>query len=107
MSETHPSENNQAVDNSFAEINWMSLWQTSGNNWSWMLEKECLPTVSRTANRTVFKFSRKLIVVELFGSFLLLALAIALPSFPTPQSLKAIDAYRINMSAIHRYHQIE
>jgi hypothetical protein len=41
MSDNPANQTNNLADSSiFDEINWFSLWQASGNDWTWMLQQE-------------------------------------------------------------------
>ncbi|WP_013322085.1 hypothetical protein [Gloeothece verrucosa] len=75
MSEQNFSQKDSPGDSSFSSINWVSLWQASGNDWSWMIKQSCLSSSSSSLKRKESLNQRKVIFIEIILTIALLLLA--------------------------------
>ncbi|ACK73032.1 hypothetical protein PCC7424_4671 [Gloeothece citriformis PCC 7424] len=75
MSEPNFSEKNSSGGSSFPSINWISLWQASGNDWSWMVKQNCVSHPRSSIKRKKSVSQQKVLFIELILTVALLLLA--------------------------------
>lgn len=75
MSEPNFSQKDSPRDSSFSSINWISLWQASGNNWNWMVKQGCLSNPRSSLQKKESLSQRKIFFLEIVLTIALLLLA--------------------------------
>lgn len=75
MSEQNFSQKDSPKGSSFGSINWISLWQATGNDWSWMVKPSGLSNARLSVQKKEALNQRKIILIEIFLTIALLLLA--------------------------------